>query len=212
MTICNITTTSPDTSTMKLIAILALLISVATASPPFCQNYDCPKYTVVETKKEYEARKYEPSKWVGTEVPSMNWTSALDIGYKRLYAYRNGANKGGVKLEMATPVATKVVPGQGPACQTTFTILFFVPFADQANTPEPTDKDVVMVNLPAITAYVGSFGGFETEASLRMTAIDLTNALIADRVNFISESYFTAEYDPPTDKTNRHNEVWFLAA
>ena len=197
---------------MKLFAVLAVLVSLAAASPPFCQQYDCPKYTVMETKKDYEVRKYEPSKWVGTDVPSMNWTSALDIGYKRLYAYRNGANKEGAKLEMATPVATKVVPGQGPACQSTFTILFFVPFANQANTPEPTDKDVVMVNLPAITAYVGSFSGFETEASLRMASINLINTLIDDRVNFISESYFTAEYDPPTVKTNRHNEVWFLSA
>ena len=142
----------------------------------------------------------------------MNWTSALDIGYKKLYAYRTGENKEGTKLEMATPVATKIVPGQGPACESTFTILFFVPFANQANTPEPTNKDVVIVNLPAITAYVASFGGVENEASLRMTATNLADDLIADKVDFVSDSYFTAEYDPPTVKTNRHNEVWFLAA
>ena len=182
------------------------------ANPPFCQNYDCPKFTVVDTKNDYEVRKYEPSKWVGTVVSSMNWTSALDIGYKKLYAYRTGENKEGMKLEMATPVATKIVPGQGPACESTFTILFFVPFANQANTPEPTNKDVVIVNLPAITAYVASFGGVENEASLRTTATNLADSLIADKVDFVSNSYFTAEYDPPTVKTNRHNEVWFLAA
>ena len=139
---------------MKVIAVLALLFTLGSAAsldarpiatnPPFCQDYDCPKYTVVETKDDYEVRKYEPSKWVGTVVSSLNWTSALDIGYKKLYAYRNGDNKEGAKLKMATPVATKVVPGQGPACETTFTILFFVPFADQASIPEPTNKDVVI--------------------------------------------------------------------
>ena len=199
------------TITLAFVFFLRTSLPVA-ANPPFCQNYDCPKFTVVDTKNDYEVRKYEPSKWVGTVVSSMNWTSALDIGYKKLYAYRTGENKEGTKLEMATPVATKIVPGQGPACESTFTILFFVPFANQANTPEPTNKDVVIVNLPAITAYVASFGGFENEASLRTTATNLADSLIADKVDFVSDSYFTAEYDPPTVKTNRHNEVWFLAA
>ena len=183
----------------------------AAKSPPFCHDRDCPKFTVAETKDGYEVRKYEPSKWVGTVVSSMSWSSALDIGYKKLYAYREGENKEGTKLEMALPVVTKIVPSQGPACESTFTILFFVPFANQANTPEPTNKDVVIVNLPAVTAYVASFGGVENDELLQSSATKLGDALMRDKVNFVKDYYFTAEYDPPTVKTNRHNEVWFLA-
>ena len=181
-------------------------------NPPFCHDRDCPKFTVAVKKDDYEVRNYEPSKWVGTVVSSMHWSDALSIGYKKLDAYWNGENKEGMKLEMTTPVATKIVPSQGPACESTFTILFFVPFTNQAKTPEPTDNDIVNVNFPAIKAYVASFGGLEDDDLLRSSATKLGAALMRDEVKFVQDYYFTAEYDPPTVKTNRHNEVWFLAA
>lgn len=209
---------------MKLLAItgfLALLLSLTEAfsfhkavsdEPSFCHNFDCPTYTVLAKKESYETRKYDPSKWVGTMIASMNWTSALDTGYSKLYKYRNGANQGNVKLPMGTPVATRIEPGQGPACESNFTVLFFVPFKYQANTPAPTDPTVAFVNLPAITVYVSSFGGFEKEDTLVTKATDLATSLGNANINFVQEHYFTAEYDSPERKIDRHNEVWFQAA
>ena len=197
---------------INIISLVLVLLNVAiatpykTSEPKFCHNLDCPKFT------GYEVRHYLPSKWVGTVVSSMHWSDALSIGYKKLNAYWNGENKEGMKMKMTTPVATKIVPGQGPACESTFTILFFVPFANQANTPEPTNNDIVKVNFPAIKAYVASFGGVEDDDLLQSSATKLGAALMRDKVKFVQDYYFTAEYDPPTVKTNRHNEVWFLAA
>ncbi|XP_019863838.1 PREDICTED: heme-binding protein 2-like [Amphimedon queenslandica] len=208
---------------MKLLAIsgaLVLLFSITGAfslykedseKPSFCRDFDCPTYTVVAKKESYEERKYDPSKWVGTTIGAMNWTSALDTGYSKLYKYRNGANKGNVKIPMATPVATKIEPGQGPACESNFTILFFVPFKYQDNTPVPTDSSIAIVNLPSITAYVGSFGGFENEDNLVTQATDLATSLANNNIDFVQEYYFTAEYDSPDKKIDRHNEIWFLA-
>ena len=117
-------------TTMKLLIAVSLCVVLTAQSfssplgnPPFCRDYDCPKLSVVDRKKDYEVRKYEPSKWVGTLVPSMNWTSALDEGYSRLYKYRNKGNKENILLPMASPVATKIEPGQGPACASNFTVV-----------------------------------------------------------------------------------------
>ena len=180
--------------------------------PSFCHDDDCPKFTVLKTESDYELRKYEPSKWVGTTVPSMNWTAALNEGYSRLYKYRNGENQEKKQIPMATPVATKIVPGQGPACESNFTILFFVPFAYQDNTPTPTDPRIAFVNLPSVNAYVSSFSGEETELRLQESASNLIVTLQDAKIDIVSDYYFTAEYDGPERKTGRHNEVWFLAA
>ena len=61
-------------------------------------------------------------------------------------------------LYMATLVASKIVPIGGG--QSNFTTLFFVPFAYQSNTSVPTNPALAIVDLPAITAYVKSFGGY----------------------------------------------------
>ncbi len=207
---------------MKLLITIGLCVIIGAQSlsiplrineqPSFCRDDDCPKFSVVDKQKDYEERKYEPTKWVATLVPSMKWTDAIDEGYSRLYAYRTGKNKENKTIPMATPVATKIEPGQGPACKSNFTILFFVPFAFQENTPEPTDSRVSILALPSLTAYVGSFKGDETELVLQEQASNLVVALQDNKVDINTDVYFTAEYEGPDRKTEDHyNEVWFLA-
>ncbi len=203
---------------MKIFAVLSLIFTVSLALPTlkdvpsFCDGLDCPKYTLIAVKKGYEIRKYEATKWVGTTVPSMSFTTALHIAYGKIAAYISGANSANEKIPMATPIATKVVPGQGPACNSNFTVLLFIPFAYQSKAPAPTDAQVALVDLPAVTAYVTSFGGWEADNELQEEASDLANTLIDDNVDYVKDFYLTASYDPPTKDTGRHNEVWFLAA
>ena len=189
---------------------------MAASSPTtLCPDFDSPKFTVVaDTRDGYEIRKYEPSKWVGTAVSSMERYNALSIGYKKLHSYWNGENKEGKKMETTRPIVTKIVPSQGPACESLFTILFFVPFANQANIPQPLSKEIVKVDYPAITAYVVSFEVTDDkdDEPLQSAALKLGEALMKDKVNFVQDYYFTAEYDPPSVKTKRRNEVWFFAA
>lgn len=202
-------------SLLVLFTVSSCVMSRPTAvpdSPSFCRGDDCPKYTVINKTKDYELRNYEASKWVGTLIASMNWTSALDEGYSMLYKYRMRGNRDKVEIPMATPVATKIEPGQGPACTSNFTILFFVPYAFQKNIPVPNDPKVTIVELPSVKAYVRSFSGDETELRLQESASDLVVALEDDKSKFNRDVYFTAEYDSPERKTDRHNEVWFLAA
>ena len=203
---------------MKIFIVLSLICTVSLAvpivkyEPSFCDGLDCPKYSLVAVKKGYEIRKYEATKWVGTTIPSMSFTTALHIAYGKIAAYISGANSASEKIPMATPIATKVVPGQGPACDSNFTVLLFIPFAYQSKAPAPTDPQVALVDLPAITAYVTSFGGWEADNELQQEASDLANTLIDDNLDYVKDFYLTASYDPPTKDTGRHNEVWFLAA
>ena len=192
--------------------LLSLAASIRRDEPSFCHDLDCPKYTLVDKKNGYEIRKYEPSKWVGTTISSMNYSSAVYTGFNRLFQYISGANTAKEKIPMAAPVATKIVPGQGPACESNFTVLFFTPFAYQANTPAPINPQLAIVNLPAITAYVASFGGWEGDTELEKYSSELAAQLIKDKVDFVQDYYFTAGYDPPYRIIGRHNEVWFLAA
>ena len=203
---------------MKIFAVLSLMVTVSLAVPAlkdvpsFCDGLDCPRYTLIAVKKGYEIRKYEATKWVGMTIPSMSFTTALHTAYGKIAAYISGANSASEKIPMATPIATKVVPGQGPACDSNFTVLLFIPFAFQSKAPTPTDPQVALVDLPAVTAYVTSFGGWEADNELQEEASDLANTLIDDNVDYVKDFYLTASYDPPTKDTGRHNEVWFLAA
>lgn len=63
-----------------------------------------------------------------------------------------------MEVEMTAPVAVRTIPGQGPACETNFTVYFFVPFEyqDESNPPPtPTNPDVSIVDFPELTVYVG---------------------------------------------------------
>lgn len=204
---------------MKIILLLLALFSLSLAvslrktqdEPPFCNKLDCPHFTVISKRNGYEIRKYEPSKWVGTTIASLDWQEAVKTGFDRLFKYISGENQSKTKVPMAVPVATKIEPGQGPACESNFTILFFVPFSYQGNTPIPTDTNVSIISLPTITVYVSDFGGFESDDDLQKYATQLATDLTRDKLTFTTDPYFTASYDSPYRLVLRHNEVWFLA-
>lgn len=196
------------------LAISTTIRTMATAPPdkppPFAHGLDCPKFTSTQMDG-YEIRQFEPSKWVGTTISSMNRKSAIMDGFRKLFKYISGNNATKTKVPMAAPVATKIVPGQGPACKSEFTVLFFVPFSRQENTPEPTDQTLSIVNLPAMTAYVTSFGGYENDKKVQEHTEALVKNLERDGKDYVKEYTFTAGYDPPYRFFGRHNEVWLLA-
>eukprot|EP00544_Gedaniella_sp_CCMP2646_P000026 CAMPEP_0202503894 /NCGR_PEP_ID=MMETSP1361-20130828/43078_1 /ASSEMBLY_ACC=CAM_ASM_000849 /TAXON_ID=210615 /ORGANISM="Staurosira complex sp., Strain CCMP2646" /LENGTH=87 /DNA_ID=CAMNT_0049137257 /DNA_START=114 /DNA_END=373 /DNA_ORIENTATION=- len=85
---------------------------VQAGSPPFCNNLDCPVYTVVTKTAQYEIRKYAPSVWSSTNVTSVDsYNDATREGFQRLFKYISGANTNGTKVPMAAPVLVDVYPG-----------------------------------------------------------------------------------------------------
>ena len=200
---------------MKVLVLLAVFSLAAAApskvsdGPKFCNGLDCPKYTVVSVSKAgYETRQYMPSKWVGTTSTGNNFDVETNKGFEKLFQYIEGANKDGIKIPMAAPVASKIVPIGGG--QYNFTTLFFVPFAYQSNTSVPTDPTLGIVELPAITAYVKSFGGYMRDAQEKENIEKLKTDLDKDGHAYVTDFHFAAGYDSPYRLLDRHNEVWEL--
>jgi len=178
-------------------------------APKFCHGIDCPKYTVGIKTDKYEERHYESTKWASTIITGMDLDKATSTGFLRLFAYISGENEAKSKIPMTAPVKNLITPGQGPFCESNFTISFFVPFAFQDSTPEPITADVFLTSEPATTFYVSQFGGYAKESKLLEKAAELADSLVADGVSFQTANFINAGYDPPFRPVNRHNEIWY---
>lgn len=109
---------------------------------------------------------------------------------------------------MTAPVATKVVPGAGPNCESTFTVSFYIPPVHQADPPKPTNPDVFIEEFPEMSVYTRSFGGFADDDQFLNEARALSGLLKERKVH--EDFYFTAGYDSPFKLFNRTNEVWLV--
>jgi hypothetical protein len=204
---------------MKSIIVISLLGALAYAhaqdtKPWFCHDLDCPTYKMVKnlTDINIEYRSYQAGKWASTVVTGVKYEKAVATGFWRLFKYISGNNEQQQKVEMTAPVTVKVTPAQGPFCEDNFTISFFVPFAFQDNPPKPFQEEVFIQEFPAMDVYVRSFGGWATGSRYLDAAADAIQALENAGYAIKTDYFFTAGYDSPFRLTNRHNEVWLLAA
>nr|XP_057913513.1 heme-binding protein 2 [Doryrhamphus excisus] len=170
-----------------------------------------PKDDGCDTKAtDYEIRTYKPTKWVSTTVSGMNLDEALGAGFRKLFKYIQGNNVNKVKVEMTAPVTCRVNPGDGPTCESHFTVSFYIPEEHQDNPPEPSDPDVFVENRKEFTAYIRTYGGFSDENLKQEELLKLVESLQRDGVPFVDTPYYTAGYDSPFKLVNRRNEVWIL--
>jgi len=109
---------------------------------------------------------------------------------------------------MTAPVATRIVPGAGPNCESTFTVSFYIPPKHQDSPPTPTGEGVFIEEFPEMTVYARGFGGFAKEQQWIDEARELSEKV--NNKNIQQEFYFTAGYDSPFKLFNRLNEVWFV--
>lgn len=194
----------------------AMMATVATefAAPAFYKGLEGPKFTVTKKIAEnIELRSYEPSNWVSVKREGMEVDQAMSGSFMKLFNYISGANSANAKIEMTAPVLTKIEPGQGPACNSAFTMSFYQPWKYQGATaaPKPTDSSVLLSTMPAMDVYVLSFGGFATAADHKKQATQLMTKLDELKEPYNTQLWFTAGYDSPYTLANRRNEVWVVA-
>ncbi|XP_041660499.1 heme-binding protein 2 isoform X2 [Cheilinus undulatus] len=159
----------------------------------FSTGLQNPKFTAAEKQgQDYEIRTYHATKWVSTTLSSMQWDPALNTGFRRLFSYIQGNNKNKVKVEMTAPVTCRVDPGAGPACESQFTVSFYIPEEHQDNPPEPSDPEVFLENREEFTAYVRTYGGFSNENIKRQELLKLLESLKRDGVPFVDKPFYAS--------------------
>lgn len=118
---------------------------------------------------------------------------------------------------MTAPVITEVSPSDGPFCESSFTVSFYVPKENQADPPPA--KGLHVQRWKTTHVAVRQFDGFVTDynvgeeaaalqASLKDTiweaAIEKSHGADA------STAYTVAQYNSPFEFDNRVNEIWML--
>ena len=184
-----------------------------TGSSPYARGLETPHYTVVGgDENSYEIREYtQPTRWISTTITGTDRKGALYTGFMLLFKYISGTNQAKQKVEMTSPVLAKVVPSQVEG-ESNITVGFFVPFELQDSAPAPTNPDLDFLDLPAMTVYVKSFGGYESNDKVAQHLENLKEKLAQDNREYVKDCYYTAGYDPPYRIFGRHNEVWLPAA
>ncbi|XP_062858368.1 heme-binding protein 2 [Trichomycterus rosablanca] len=170
-----------------------------------------PKFTPQESKgQDYEVRTYHTTQWVSTSVTEMEEDKALSSGFMRLFKYIQGNNEKNAKIDMTAPVTCLINPGEGPACESTFTVSFYVPEEHQAEPPKPTTPEIFIENRKEFTVFVRTFGGFANSQNTRDELLKLIESLKRDGMSFKESPYYRVGYDSPFKLINRRNEVWLI--
>ena len=187
-----------------LIAILAYL----TASVP-AMSYEEPEYSIVKKTDVYEVRQYK--KRTVAEVTY----GEEDSGFKVLFDYISGANKGSKEVEMTIPVTqSKEIDMTVPVTQSTtdgkMSMRFFLPMQySKQNAPEPNDERVRIIDLPAEYFAVISYSGFASESNFEEHYTELKAALNKDGM-VIKGPPIKATYNSPfTLPFLRRNEAMY---
>ena len=187
-----------------LIALLAYL----TASVP-AMSYEEPEYSIVKKTDVYEVRQY--NKRTVAEVRY----GEEDNGFRLLFDYISGANKGSKEVEMTIPVTqSKEIDMTVPVTQSTtdgkMSMRFFLPKQyTKQNAPEPDDERVRIIDLPAEYFAVISYSGFASDGNFEEHYTELEAALDKDGM-VIKGPPIKATYNSPfTLPFLRRNEAMY---
>jgi SOUL heme-binding protein len=201
------------------ISIPLTLFSLWMASGYFpTRNIAMPAYSVIDSRKEYEIRRYEAFIIAETRLSGNGGSS----GFRELFQYISGDNVTQSKIAMSAPVIKSAdIDGEGTGQKLPMTapvlkstdagaeMIAFVmpPGSVLSELPRPQSQAITLRALPSQTVAVITFSGFAGSAvSIVKTAL-LLEALQRDGITITSEPR-TALYNPPwTPPFMRRNEI-----
>ncbi|KAJ7948858.1 heme-binding protein 2 [Quillaja saponaria] len=181
------------------------VLSVAGAIQPTCKRIECPSFDVIHVGNGYEIRRYNSTVWISTSpIQDISLRESTRIGFLRLFNYIQGKNKYKQKIEMTAPVISEVSPSDGPFCESSFVVSFYVPKVNQAN-PPPAEGLHVQKWEP-VYAAVKQFGGFVTDSNVGEEAAALQANIAGTKWSTAIEqskraghasTYIVAQYNSP---------------
>lgn len=120
---------------------------------------------------------------------------------------------------MTAPVITEVSPSDGPFCESSFVVSFFVPKENQANPPPAKGLHVQRWKSHVYVA-ARQFGGHVTDSNVGVEAAALKASIAgtvwsaaidkSHRAGGHASVYTVAQYNDPFEYDNRVNEILFL--
>ena len=188
--------------------VLLALFSYITASVP-AMSYEEPNFTIIKKTDVYEVRRYE--KRTVAEVTY----GEEDSGFRVLFDYISGANKGTQEVQMTVPVTqSKGIDMTAPVTQSDnngqMVMRFFLPSQySKQNAPTPTDKRVQIVDLPEEYFAVISYSGFASESNFIKHHKELDGAMERDGLIAIGPPLKATYNSPFTPPFLRRNEAMY---
>jgi len=193
---------------LRLAVFLVALLAYFTASVP-AMSYEEPEYSIVKKTDVYEVRQYKRR-----TVAEVTYGEE-DSGFRVLFDYISGANKGSKEVEMTIPVTqSKEIDMTVPVTQSTtgdkMSMRFFLPMQySKQNAPEPNDERVRIIDLPAEYFAVISYSGFASDGNFEEHYTKLKSALDKDGI-VIKGPPIKATYNSPfTLPFLRRNEAMY---
>ena len=193
---------------LRFSVFLVALLAYSTVSVP-AMSYEEPEYSIVKKTDVYEVRQYK--KRTVAEVTY----GEEDSGFRVLFDYISGANKGSKKVEMTIPVTqSKDIDMTVLVTQSTtdgkMNMRFFLPVQySKQNAPEPNDERVRIIDLPEEYFAVISYSGFASDGNFEEHSTELKAALDKDGM-VINGPPIRATYNSPfTLPFLRRNEAMY---
>ena len=186
--------------TVFLIALLAYLVA-----PVPAMSYEEPEYNIVKKADVYEVRQYR--KRTVAEVIY----GEEDSGFRVLFGYISGSNKGSKEVEMTIPVTQSkkidmTVPVTQSASDGEMSMRFFLPKQySKQNAPEPNDERVKIIDLPEEYFAVISYSGFASDSNFEEHHKELKAALDKDGMVIKGppiKATFNSPFTPPFLRRN----------
>ncbi|XP_042475804.1 heme-binding-like protein At3g10130, chloroplastic isoform X2 [Macadamia integrifolia] len=183
------------------------------------------KFSALKRTDQYEIREVEP---YFIAVATMPGKSGFDFSgasqsFNVLAEYLFGKNAVSEKMEMTTPVLTRMAQSDGEKMEMTTPVItkqvrdkekwemsFVMPSKYGSNLPLPKDPSVRIEEVPSKTVAVAAFSGFVTDEEVKVKESALRDALRVDPEFQVKEdaSVEVAQYNPPfTLPFMRRNEV-----
>jgi len=183
-------------------AALALLLALLLPAPAMA--IEEPSYRVIESAPPVEIREYAPYVVAETRVAG-DFRDVGNEGFRRLFGYISGENRGTTKITMTAPVTQQASPERiamtAPVTQQAeggvYRIAFVLPSQyTLENAPLPNHPEVRLAQVPARKVVAVRYSGLWSAENYRRALAELVSFAGQRGLKLAGEPIY-ARYDPP---------------